>query len=227
MKIRRSFSLFTLLLIATIAGLAFALYQAKVELSKKSSQLTRYSEDLGFIDGSNETQFYFRRLGGYPPMSYAFRYQLPKGERYDLKVGAGPADLKNGRPPVVFERELSSESSQGTVVVSVRRRAGKDANHAWSVEYSDNDFSCSGDVEESGKFDWLELQNRIGPVNASFQNAGSHGSTRMLEGKKDFIVLHAEYELDNPRASASVDFEKRYQTFLIWLERRKSGDANR
>ena len=68
MKRTRSFSLLTFLMLATIAAIAVALYQANNEVAQTRADFRRHSDEMGFIDvpEEEESQLHLRRLAGYP-----------------------------------------------------------------------------------------------------------------------------------------------------------------
>ena len=105
MKSVRSFSLLTFILLATVAAIGIALYSANAEVAEKRAQFKAYSEEMGFIDVEDESLIHVRKLGGYPQLSFAFRYQLPQGKDYTLHVGSGVVDPETGLPPILVSRD--------------------------------------------------------------------------------------------------------------------------
>lgn len=239
MKFPRSFSLLTFLLVATIIAIGFALYQANMELAEKELLFEQQSEQLGFIDAQHDSQLYFRKLGGYPAMSFAFRYQLPKGHDYKLKVGSGVTERdfrwlnqqqRTGRkinrderdfPPVILERQLKGGELQNTLAVSLRRFP-QALNDCWIVECVDNG-SMRREVFGKKKFAWLDMQDERGLDDLKRGYVQEHGPVEMVHSDREVVVLIAVREMSpNPNAMFIGDGVLQPQTFMIWLERVKS-----
>ncbi|QEG20917.1 hypothetical protein [Mariniblastus fucicola] len=228
MKTRRSFSLLTFLMLATIAAIAVALYQANNEVADTRQMFKTYSHEMGFMDVDDNSKLHTRRLGGYPQMSFAFRYHLPEKQIYRLHVGSGVLDPDTGRPPDLLNQEVVNDESQGTLVVSLQQMLTSQGVR-WTVQVIDEQTLNSTVLDDPHALTWIQVYLAAFPTDGQLGSpARFMGSTpQFVEGHEgvlvsepdDTVVLYQKSEF-HPSAVASVPPElmSERQVFMIWLE---------
>ena len=229
MKLPRSFSLLNFLLIATVAAIGSALYRANYEVHEKRTLFKKYSEEMGFMDIEDDTKLYVRQLGGYPQLSFAYRYQFPKkaSSDYTLRVGSGVIDPESGFPPVLVSREISQDESQETLIVDLVKMPTYTGTR-WTVQLVCDGRRSVTDCKEF-EFAWLQTYLVAYPddkVRGFLTNFSQHQPSS-AEGHSQALVLdptetHVLYEKSefHPSAVPSLTPEllKNRKTFMIWLE---------
>lgn len=234
MKLPRSFSLLTFLMLATIAAIAVALYQANIKVAQTGADFLRYSNEMGFIavPEEEESKLHFRRLAGYPLLSFGFRYHIPKDKQFTVHIGSGVADPDTGLPPVIFSTSLTNNTEQGTLVVNLAKMPtpyGK----CWVVD-TIVDRNLSRDFcKNPHEFTWLQTylsafpdgQSTAAPY--SFRpelfNApiGGHGAISVYD-EEDFVSLYRQKEFHSSAVpSIPQEMLEQRKIFQIWLTQTK------
>jgi len=227
MKAPRSFSLLTFLLIATVAAIGAALYRANYEVHQKRLLFEKYSEEMGFMDIEDDSKLHLRRLGGYPNLSFAYRYQLPAKQRYRLRVGSGVVDPQTGFPPHLTSFDISNDESQGTLVVNLVKMP-TNLGTRWTVE-GIFDGQRRSHVCKEFEFTWLQTYLEAFPTERTTASSTSfyqHEATATL-GHSEVLALdptetHVLFEKAefHPSAVPSLTPEllRNRKTFMIWIE---------
>ena len=223
----------TFLLIATVITVGVATFKANSEVMKTRALYDKYSEEMGFLRIQDDTKLHVRKLGGYPQMSFAYRYKLPNKLRYKLKVGSGAIDAESGYPPEMMSIEPVSDIEQGTLVVSLVKMPTLSGNR-WVIQCIDGTTLTSTTCDDEFEFTWL--QNYLAAFPTDDQSAGNYLSVNgkfsikpgmKLEGNKEIkiyesdedVVLYRRGEY-HPSALSSLteEMKKDGETFMIWLE---------
>lgn len=235
MKPPRSFSLLTLLLIATMITVGFAAFKANSEVLKTRALYNKYSEEMGFLRIQDDTKLHVRKLGGYPQMSFAYRYKLPNNLRYKLKIGSGVIDPKSGYPPELISIEpTSGDIEQGTLVVSLVKIHTLPGDR-WIIQCIDGTRLNSKTCDDEFEFAWLQSYLAAFPTDDQASSYNSYirtgklpmhpgmkvegnGKMKVFDSGED-VVLYRRGEF-HPSALASLTekMKKDCETFMIWLE---------
>ena len=196
MQRSRSFSLLSFLLLSGVAALSIAIYFANNEVAETRAMMAKQRDEMGYIEVVDKTQLHVRRLGSYPQMSFAFRYQVPEKKEYLLKIGSGILDPETDQPKaVLFTKTLSERESQGMLIVSLVEMPTH-RGVRWVVEVIDgnsmNRITCSAE-----EFDWLQTylaafptEDQTGPgYGLSFfpnnlEDVAGHGETQIFDPDK-------------------------------------------
>jgi hypothetical protein len=229
MKFPRSFSLLTLLMLFTIAGIVAALYRANHEVARTRADFKRYSEEMGFIDvmDGDESKLHIRRLAGYPLMSFGFRYYLPAKKKFILHVGSGVADPETGLPPVVFSAPLTCSNEQGTLVVNLEKLPTKYGT-CWIVDtIIDNQLSRRY-CQDPDEFTWLQTYLSVFSndqlIGRPFQSLdiaaaqiGGHSPVAVISDE-EFVEVFCQKEF-HPSAVPVIPKEmlEQRKIFQVWL----------
>ena len=210
MKIPRSFSLLTLLLLTSVVALAIVVYSTRTELSQLKTLNEKLSQQTGFIEINDPTQLHIRKLRYNVPMTFNFQVYAPRGQSYALKIGEGIVNKESGYPPLVIAGKIEGGEDQGTVILNLRR-----IGTGWILR----DFGEFNDMggafcDDSERFHWLE-QN----LETSFSMIGqNHGSTETFDASSS-VTLWQRSENDGSGIGPipKVDVENP-RVFMIWLE---------
>ena len=227
-KRSRSVSLLTFLLLSGIVALSIAIYSANKEVQETRVKMAQQTEEMGYIEDVDESKLMIRRLGGYPQMSFAFRYQLPRDKQFTLHIGSGVSDPETDLPEkLLFKKQLSEEELQGILIVSLVEMPTFDGTRCVLEVIDGSSFSripCA-----PREFDWLQTylaafptDNAVGPASGFFANRPKivlgHEKIRTLDSDKP-AELYSKSEF-HPSAIDSLTPEllKNRKMFKIWLE---------
>ena len=173
----------------------------------------QYSEEMGFIAVEDDSKLHIRQLGGYPQMSFAFRYLLPKKKRYKLHIGSGAIDPDTGYPPERVGSRFISDEAQGTLIVSLQKMPTRKGVR-WTIQCIDGATLDSSVCDDEFEFTWLQTYLAAFPTDDQV----GHGVVDVIEPDQD-VVLYRRGEF-HPSALNSLTDEMRRdrETFMIWLE---------
>ncbi len=228
MKTPRSFSLLTFLLLSGVVALSVAIYSANNEVAETKAKFKEYGEEMGFFDVDDDTKLNIRRLGGYPQMSFAFRYQLPRNQSYMLRIGSGVVDPATGFPLELARREISNSESQGTLIVSLQKMP-TNFGTTWTIQHINGNSLQTKICDDANEFTWLQTylaafptDDQMGNGSQFFTNLPSavegHQTLQTFEPDK-VAMLYSKGEF-HPSAMDSIPKEilKARKMFMIWLE---------
>jgi hypothetical protein len=229
MKSVRSFSLLTFLLFSGVVALSVAIYSANNEVKETRALMKKYSDEMGYITTEDDagSKLHVRRLGGYPQMSFGFRYQLPKKRTYTMRIGSGVIDPDTGFPPTLSRREISNDESQGTLIVSLQKMPTR-LGTTWTVQAIDGNVLGTKTCDDANEFTWLQtylaafpIGDGVGNFIQPFPTASvmiGHQAVQTYE-PDEVVVLFKKSEF-HPSAVASLSPEqiKNRRTVMIWLE---------
>ena len=189
--------------------------------------MDQYSDEMGYIAEEDDTKLFVRRLGGYPQMSFAFRYQLPKNHSYMLRIGSGVIDPETGFPPSLSSREISNDETQGTLIVSLQKMPTR-VGATWTVQHIDGNVLGKKICDDVNEFTWLHTYMAAFPVGDDAGNPmrpfttpsviTGHQAVQTYE-PNETVVLFKRSEF-HPSAVPSLTPEqiKKRRTVMIWLE---------
>lgn len=221
MKTTRSFSLLTFLLISGVAALSVAIYSANNEVAQTREMLKTQSEEMGFIvaGGSPDNpMLHLRRLGGYPPLSFAYRYKLPKQQPitlvYKVNIGSGVVDPETGFPPVVHNLVLSNNETQGTLVVSLVNRLAP-RGVGWEIQTVDGQKRRRRRFADPKELNWVQTYMDAIPTD---EFVSRHEAVQSFDAN-EVAILNRKDEF-HPSALATIPDKllQQRQTFMIWIE---------
>lgn len=226
---KRSFSLLTFLLVSGVAALSVAIYSANKDVAEMKATMERQGKEMGFLDVDDDSMLHVRRLGGYPQLSFAYRYQLPKDTQYSICVGSGTTDPETGLPEkVLLKHTLGNEKPEGIFVVSLAKMP-TNKGVTWSVELIDNQALHRVNCVNSREFDWLQTYLAAFPTDDQVGNGMTffttnpgivqwHGDIQSFEADElNVIYSKGEYH-PSALASAPPELLKNRKTIAIWLE---------
>lgn len=228
MKTTRSFSLLTFLLLSGVVALSVAIYSANKEVAQSREMVKTQGEQMGFLVEEDDTKLHFRRLGGYPQMSFAFRYQLPKQKKYQLHIGSGPVEPQSGHPPSLMSTEISQDQSQRTLIVSLQKMPTHKGIR-WTIQCIDGSKLISMICDDEFEFTWLQTylaafptDDQVGNAFNFFTNAPSmvrgHGDVQVIDADKETILYKRGEFHPSALDSLTEDMKRDRETFMIWVE---------
>ena len=230
-KRTRSFSLLTFLLVSGVVALSVAIYSANNDVAemkaKVKSTMENQGKEMGFLYVPDETMLHVRRLGGYPQMSFAYRYQLPVNKQFNVCIGSGITDPETGLSErVLLNRTLGLDKHEGILVVSLSKMYTPQGV-TWSVELLNNQFLERVNCTNSREFDWLQTYLAAFPTddqlgNGVYRNTPNiaqwHGDIQSFEAD-ELSVIYSKGEFHpSALASAPPELLKNRKTMTIWLE---------
>ena len=220
MKSTRSFSLLTFLLLSGVVALSVAIYSANKEVAQSREMVKTQGEQMGFLVEEDDTKLHFRRLSGYPQMSFAFRYQLPKKKRYKLYIGSGPVDPQSGHPPSLMSTEISQDESQRTLIVSLQKMPTT-LGVKWTIQCIDGSKLKSKVCDDEFEFTWLQTYLAAFPTDDQIGGTSrvmGHGQVNAIDSDEE-VILYKRGEFHPSALDSLTDQMKRdRETFKIWLE---------
>ncbi len=209
MKLPRSFSILSLLLLTTILALSLTVYFDRIAIHQANLENKQLNESIGAFEIKDQSQIHVRSLRKTHKMCWEFRIYVPAGESCTFNFGDGIVSKGTTHPLPLRTRTIEGSGEQQIVSFQIRRvGSGKE----WGV----NDIGGSGQAvcTDPDRFHWLSQVEEIqrlgdGPLGSR------HGPVQLIDTEKESVVW---MQSENEYHAFDSNSGARPRVFMAWVE---------
>ena len=230
------FSLLTLMLVGTIAGLSLAVWKLGREVRPLRQEVKRLSDEVGELSIEDPTKIHAIRVKTYEDNVHRFRFHVPAENSYHLRKAAFNLP-RFGVPvlPAVKRPDYPLEPGQYLVTIRMERRF----NHETREPLSSVSFQMKIEPTEGQRFsasnahigvseannDWIVSKETGAP---KFFTTGIQREQRVFEPDQPAVLLriraakfkqiHRRDENGKPTSYSLGEIDEPCDGFMLWLE---------